>query len=145
MRVRYIDPVWGNDYSKLAEITLEGSDRHYRGVSLAKFKGQEVQVELRMTSKPGDALTFDNLQFAGCSLIQPSGIQEALASNALKMVVANNFVTVSAPANISVADMSGRIVASGNGASLNISHLSAGIYVVTARTATGTATTKFIK
>ena len=145
VRVRYIDPVWGNDYSKLAEITLEGSDRHYRGVSLAKFKGQEVQVELRMTSKPGDALTFDNLQFAGCSLIQPSGIQESLASNALKMVVANNFVTVSAPANISVADMSGRIVASGNGASLNISHLSAGIYVVTARTATGTATTKFIK
>ncbi|MGM9868768.1 MAG: T9SS type A sorting domain-containing protein, partial [Sodaliphilus sp.] len=145
VRVRYIDPIWGPDYSKLAEITLEGTDRQYRGVNLGKFNGQEVQVELRMTSKPGDALTFDNLQFVGCSLIEPSGINEALASNALKMAVANNFITLNANASITVTDMSGRIVASGTGSTLSISHLNAGAYVVTARTATATTTKKFIR
>ena len=145
VRVRYNDPVWGPDYSKLAEITLEGTDRQYRGVNLGKFNGQEVQVELRMTSKPGEALTFDNLQFVGCSLIEPSGINEALASNALKMAVANNFITLNANATITVTDMSGRIVASGTGSTLSISHLNAGAYVVTARTATAATTTKFIK
>lgn len=145
VRVRYIDPVWGNDYSKLAEITLEGTDRQYRGVNLGKWKDQEVQVEIRMTSKPGDALTLDNLQFVGCSLLNPSGVEESQVGNGLKIAVANNCVTVDDNATITVTDMSGRIVASGIGSSLNISGLSAGVYVVNARTATGTATTKFVK
>lgn len=145
VRVRYIDPVWGNDYNKLAEIALEGSDRQYRGINLGKFKGQEVQVEIRMTSKPGDALTLDNLQFVGCSLPIPSGIEESKAGNKLTIAVTNNCVTVDDYATITVTDMSGRIVASGIGSSLNISNLSAGVYVVSARTATGAATTKFVK
>ena len=145
VRVRYIDPVWGPDYSKLAEITLEGTDRQYRGVNLSKFKGQEVQVEFRMTSKPGDVLVLDNLQFVGCSLVGTSGIDESLVNNDLKLAVANDYVKVNDNATITVTDMSGRTVASGTGTSLNIGHLSAGIYVVNARTATGAATTKFVK
>lgn len=145
VRVRYIDPVWGEDYSKLAEITLEGTNRQYRGISLGKFNGQEVQVEIRMTSKPGDALTLDNLQFVGCSLLNPSGIEESKVGNNLKIAVANNCVTVSDNATITVTDMNGRTVASGIGSTLAISHLTPGAYIVKARTNTDTTTIKFIK
>ena len=145
VRVRYIDPVWGEDYSKLAEITLEGTDRQYRGISLGKFNGQEVQVEICMTSKPGDALTLDNLQFVGCSLLNPSGIEESKVGNNLKIAVANNCVTVSDNATITVTDMNGRTVASGIGSTLAISHLTPGAYIVKARTNTDTNTIKFIK
>ena len=146
VRALYEDPVWGPDYDKLAEVTLEGTDRQYRGVNLGKYAGQDIQIEIRMTSKPGDALTLDNLQFVGCSKSVASGISGSIAADGEVRIVADNgVVMVNEDAAITVSDMSGRMVASGKGTSLDISSLATGIYVVTARTAHGDATAKIAR
>ena len=78
-------------------------------------------------------------------MLNPSGIEESKVGNNLKIAVANNCVTVSDNATITVTDMNGRTVASGIGSSLAISHLTPGAYIVKARTNTDTNTIKFIK
>lgn len=140
VRVLYEDPVWGPDYSKLAEVTIEGTNRQYRGVSLGKFKGQEVEVEIRLISKPGDAITLDNLQLFGCTKVN-QGVESVAADAKTSIRVRGNVITVNTDAVITVTDMSGRVVAAGEGTSLNISNLNPGVYVVTA----GAATAKIVR
>lgn len=139
--VNYEDPTWGPDYDRLASIILEGTDRRYRGVDLGNYKGMDVQIEINMTSKPGDALTLDNLQFYGCSRLV-DGVESARVDNDAAIKVSRGVINVNADADITVVDMSGRIVAAAKGTILNVSNLAAGIYVVTARTANGIATAK---
>lgn len=144
IRVLYEDPTWGSTYDKLSEVLLEGTNRQYRGVNLGRYKGMDVQIQIRMISKPGDALALDNLQFYGCSLAT-GGVDSVKADSNAAIAVSGNVISVSEDAAITVTDMSGRIVAAAQGASLNISNLATGIYVVTARTANGIATVKIAR
>lgn len=144
IRAYYNDPTWGRDYTTLAEVTIENSNRHNRGVELGRFKGQEIEIAIRMISKNGDAIAFDNLQFRGCSQASV-GVGSVAQDGALAMKVAGKMVVVSEEANITVTDTNGRTVAMKKGNAIDLSRLSAGMYVVKATSATGTATMKVVR
>lgn len=141
VNARYDEPGWGLWDETLADIALEGTERQNRGVDLGEYQGMEIQIVISLTSKPGDALTLDNLQFFGCSPIADS-VESVNADNDAAITVNGDVIYVNADAAITVTDMSGRTVAAAQGTSLNISNLASGIYVVTARTANGIATAK---
>lgn len=144
IRAWYEDPYWGRSYSTLAEVTIEGTDRMNRGVELGRFKGQNVQIEIRMISKSGDAISFDNLQFRGCT--KPSvGVNAISSKNGLALKVAGNKVIAGEVADITVVDTNGRTVAAAKGSSIDLSQLASGIYIVKASTATASATTKVVR
>lgn len=144
VRARYEDPTWGIDSDGLAYITLEGTTRQNRGVSLGDYVGKEIQIEFNLTYSPGDALTLDNLQFFGCSFAS-AGVESAKAGSDAKIAVRGDIIRVSEKAAITVTDMSGRVVASVQGTSLNVGNLASGVYIVNARTANGVATTKIAR
>ena len=144
VRAYYDDPTWGRDYSTLAEVTIEGSNRQNRGVELGRFKGQDIEIALRMISENGDAIAFDNLQFRGCTQATV-GVGTVARDGNLAMKVAGKKVMVSEVANITVTDTNGRTVAMTKGNTIDLSRLSAGMYVVKATSATGTATMKVVR
>ncbi|MGM9804276.1 MAG: choice-of-anchor J domain-containing protein [Muribaculaceae bacterium] len=140
VRASVVNDDWSNE--KLAEIALEGTDRADRGVSLGFFKGKDINVSFRMISKPGEAITFDNLQFFGCSL-SSDAIKEVSADDAdAKIKLANGVVMVDQDADITVTDINGRVMVSQYGNQVNVGHLSHGVYVVTVRTAQGIVSKK---
>lgn len=144
IRAYYDDPTWGRDYSTLAEVAIENTDRMNRGVELGRFKGQEVQIAIRMITKSGDAIAFDNLQFRGCSKTS-SGVETIAPKSDLAIKVAGNVAYVGEVANITVVDTNGRTLAVKKGSSIDLSTLAPGVYVVKATTATATATLKVIR
>lgn len=59
------DTTW--DYSKVWSTALEANTIQTHGVSLAKYAGKDVYIAIRVVSRPGDMVLFDNLGIYDCS------------------------------------------------------------------------------
>lgn len=77
----------------------------------------------------------------------PASVDDILADGVkLGIVVNGNTVTFSGEADYTIYDLSGRVIASGNGITADLGNASAGIYIVNATTADGShATAKIIR
>jgi hypothetical protein len=96
------------------------------------------------------AYFYDDFQFNHFNSFE-SGILNVVSSKAglgLRYSAATETVTLSGAdaANITVTSMTGATVAAANNAkSINVEHLASGVYIVTAKSANGTTSQRFIK
>jgi hypothetical protein len=152
-RVMANDGTWGDNtdkwhYDYLKSVPSQDTNFTNEGVSLSDYAGKDIYVAIHLYGTPGDAVIFDNLQFHGCSN-KTNAVKNIIADNSALSISVNgdmlNIISDSAVKAVSVYDINGRIVASANSASLSISALPKGIYIVKAATANATKTVKIVK
>jgi hypothetical protein len=148
----------GTDRSTFTEVKSnqvpqpDPTDKQYTkfSIDLKKYAGQEIWVALRHTVNNGLAYFYDDFQFNHFNSFE-SGILNVVSSKAglgLRYSAATETVTLSGAdaANITVTSMTGATVAAANNAkSINVEHLASGVYIVTAKSANGTTSQRFIK
>ena len=129
-------------YSTAKEYNNESVTPKTRGLSLSKYNGKDIYIAFNITTKIGDALCLDNIGIYGdvCD-----GVDSINSNNGI-IFVGDNYIGAADAKNISVADASGRIVASVAGNTLYTTDLQAGVYVGVVKFANGAVkTTKFLK
>lgn len=129
-------------YSTEKEYNNESVTPKTRGLSLSKYNGKDIYIAFNITTKIGDALCLDNIGIYGdvCD-----GVDSINSNNGI-IFVGDNYIGAADAKNISVADASGRIVASVAGNTLYTTDLQAGVYVGVVKFANGAVkTTKFLK
>lgn len=129
-------------YSTEKEYNNESVTPKTRGLSLSKYNGKDIYIAFNITTKIGDALCLDNIGIYGdvCD-----GVDSINSNNGI-IFVGDNYIGAADAKSISVADASGRIVASVAGNTLYTTDLQAGVYVGVVKFANGAVkTTKFLK
>lgn len=118
-----------------------------RGVDLSAYNGKDIHVAFRLTTHDGYFLTIDNVGFYGdIEKAGASGIENVINNEGI--IVDGQQVTCIAEnvESISIYDASGRLVAGNrNSASIGISQLANGVYIVRAVADGKTLQGKFIK
>jgi hypothetical protein len=149
----YWDNVWGESlynkwyYDYLMSVPGQGTDRSNQGVSLADYYDQDIYIGIHLYGEPGDAIVFDNLQFHGCTK-ETSSVANIAKDGSISVKFNGeqlSIATSDAIKAVNVYDVNGRVVASGNTASLSLSSLPKGVYIVRAATAGAAKTVKIVK
>jgi hypothetical protein len=125
----------------------QGTDRSNQGVSLADYYDQDIYIGIHLYGEPGDAIVFDNLQFHGCTK-ETSSVANIAKDGSISVKFNGeqlSIATSDAIKAVNVYDVNGRVVASGNTASLSLSSLPKGVYIVRAATAGAAKTVKIVK
>jgi hypothetical protein len=144
---------WGTNldnkyyYDFLKTVNNQGTERSNQGVSLTDYKDKTIYVAFHLFGAPGDAIILDNLQFHGCSLDANSVAN--IANDATFNVKFNGeqlyILGANAIKSVRVYDVNGRVVAAGNTASLSLSALPKGVYIVRAASVDAVKTVKIVK
>lgn len=117
-----------------------------RGVDLGAYKGQNIYVAIRLTTTDGYMLSIDNIGFYGDVVKGGSGIESVAADGRLWVSAGQVVCSAEQVDRIVVFDASGRQVAGcENQSTLDVDHLSSGIYLVRAMADGQVLQTKFIK
>lgn len=137
---KYGDVDWY--YDKNAQILAESPSFKTRGVDLSEYSGEEVHIAFQLVSKNCESLVLDNIGLYGGFEI--SGIEDVLSDgDAVGILQIQNKVVASDDVDsLSILDLSGRIVAESKENELSTDSLLPGIYVVVAKTASGTISKK---
>lgn len=131
------------------QMPYYGGKYEFFDVDLSKYAGQKIYIAVHHTVTSGLAAFFDDFTFEHFEDV--SGGVEALGVKTGVSIYPNpavDVVTVSGAesADVVIANLSGAVVLSQTGVkTVNVSDLSAGVYVMTVRTESGVFTTKLLK
>lgn len=131
------------------QMPYYGGKYEFFDVDLSKYAGQKIYIAVHHTVTSGLAAFFDDFTFEHFEDV--SGGVEALGVKTGVSIYPNpavDVVTVSGAesADVVIANLSGSVVLSQTGVkTVNVSDLSAGVYVMTVRTESGVFTTKLLK
>ncbi len=129
-------------YTTEKEYGNESTTVKTRGLSLSKYSGKDIYIAFNLTTKIGDALCLDNIGIYGEVV---DGVDSINSDNGI-IFVGDNYIGAADAKSISVADPSGRVVASVAGNTLYTTDLQPGVYVGVVKFANGAVkTTKFVK
>lgn len=117
-----------------------------RGVDLGAYKGQNIYVAIRLTTTDGYMLSIDNIGFYGDIVKGGSSVESVAADGRLWVSAGQVVCSAEQVDRIVVFDASGRQVAGcENQSTLDVDHLSSGVYLVRAMADGQVLQTKFIK
>ena len=131
------------------QMPYYGGKYEFFDVDLSKYAGQQIYVAVHHTVTAGLAAFFDDFTFEHFEDV--SGGVEALDVNTGVSVYPNPAVDVvtvggAESADVVITNLSGAVVLNQSGVkTVNVSDLSAGIYLMTVRTESGVFTTKLLK
>ena len=133
------------DYWYTTDMKVQGESitPKTRGLSLSKYAGKDIYIAFNLVTKKGEALCLDNIGvYGGAS----TGISTVNGDTQRMFFVSDDSFGATGAKSISIADMSGRSVATVNAETASLAGLQAGVYVATAKYADGTSKTfKFMK
>lgn len=130
-------------YDTNLQVFKEGVYASTHGISLSKYKGEDVYVAIRLRSN-GEFLCFDNIGFYG-DIDFTSGIADTPLSDNPRYRIDGRVIEVPGASSVLVSDALGRTVADVSGKRVNIASLTNGVYLVKAFSAQGTVVFKFVK
>ena len=131
-------------YTKEAEVKGETVTPKTRGISLSKYAGKDVYIAFNLVTKKGEMLCLDNIGIYGDA--KYTGISSVGGDASGLFFVDDSSFGAAGAKKVSVADMSGRTVASADGSTVSTASLQPGVYVGTVKYADGTAKSlKFVK
>lgn len=133
---------WYN-YNTVYSVEGENEWAKTHGVSLGAYKDKDIYVAFHLKTKGGNALILDNIGVYGN--VNTSGVAGVITDSELTLVCEGNSLICNTDAMITVTAISGVRVAEGNGTSLDINTLPAGVYVAAATANGNTRTVKFVK
>ena len=117
-----------------------------RRVDLGAYKGQNIYVAIRLTTTDGYMLSIDNIGFYGDIVKGGSSVESVAADGRLWVSAGQVVCSAEQVDRIVVFDASGRQVAGcENQSTLDVDHLSSGVYLVRAMADGQVLQTKFIK
>lgn len=133
------------DYWYTTDLKVQGETTtpKTRGLSLAKYAGKDIYIAFNLVTKKGEALCLDNIGVYGDIA---TGISAVKGDSQGAFFVGDGSCVATGAKSVSVADMSGRVVAEANAEVVSLSRLNAGVYIATARYADGTSKAfKFVR
>ena len=130
------------DYNAIYSVKGEDEWSKTHGVSLGAYNGKDIYIAFHLKTKGGNALILDNIGIYGDA--KKAGV-EGVSVSELSLICEGNTLLCNTEARIAVTAMNGMRVAEGNGTTLDISTLPAGIYIATATVAGDSRTIKFVK
>jgi hypothetical protein len=132
--------------TKLKDYTATGSWKHH-AIKLSEYKGQTVYIAFRHYNVT-DMFYLDIDEFGITTDEMPAGINDVADVNfSIYPNPASDKLTVNAEGlrEVSILDVAGRTVATSATNVVDLTSLSAGVYMVRVVTANGTASQKFVK
>lgn len=144
-----------SDLTKFEQVSTElvprpaGEEYYKFTTDLKKYAGQKIWVALKHTVTDGLAYFYDDLCYKHFDSFE-SGLLNVVSTAAqvsLSYDAVAQEVTVSGVENaeLTVISVAGATVAAGQGNSVDVSALAAGVYVVTAKSANGVVSERFVK
>lgn len=135
------EDIWYN-YTTVYSVTSENEWAKTRGVSLADYADKDVYIAFHLKTQNGNALILDNIGLYGSAT---TGVEGIAAESEMTFGCNGDLLVSNVDATMTVTSINGVIVATGNGTTLNIANLPAGMYIAKAAAAEGTRTIKFVK
>ena len=139
------DPLYISWYDNLATVNGETSAVLNRGVSLGKYKDEDIYIAINLISPNGDAAMFDNLFIYGCSPIEQSGLNSVAADSNNLMIADSKVLYTGSDATMTIYDIDGKVISSVEANAISTADLATGVYIVRAVSADGVAVKKFMK
>ena len=122
-------------YTTDMKVEGESVSPKTRGLSLAKYSGKDIYIAFNIVTKKGEVLCLDNIGIYGNA--NATGISSVGGdAKGVFFVDGDSFGAADAK-SVSVADLSGRVIANANASSVSISGLQPGIYVGSVKYADG--------
>ena len=143
-----------SDFETVMDLTklpyYDGEWENYK-VDLSQYAGQEIYVALRHFAQGGMASMYDDFLFSGFSGLYGDGSVCSLESDGKISVYPNPaadvvYINGVAEADVTVTSLSGAVVLAVDGVnSVDVSGLSAGVYLMTVKTGDNVYTERIIK
>lgn len=131
-----------SSYSPVFNVNGEDGLAKTHGVSLAKYADKDIYVAFHVKTIGGKGLFLDNIGLYGN--LGTAGIDNVtVGGEAASLRYTGTDIECGVPSEIVVVALDGKVVATGNGTSLDVQALPAGVYVARAANTAGSAVLKF--